>query len=310
MKIDAERLLLYDANDHLIVYFNIWKILDVATIDDMHIAVSFDSGKRLILNLFKDKIKNKMMDSLEEMLKKKKRYFSTIPFTIMDYKDMGTAMNFLIQLYIGRKFTLPRPKIWGKHIPPFYEELAIFRYETARKRDIESRAPTKVKRRKTMTTLKGLDLDNLIEEDKQSGNEEENKVPKEQDENKFATTILDSPNKYPNKLLVTSKIKDDESIIEKGNVTFVKNEDVHDHEDDMKRSIDDIDKHTKMLTHSEILDYGTKSLLNSPPSTQKHQREAQSLNRDVKANKGGLSKNELKGMNIIVESPRNEEVQP
>lgn len=163
LSIQNERLLFYENDTTLIMYFSLWKMIDVASIDDIFLAVSFDNGSRAIINFIKEKNKSKILEALEEVLKKRKRYFSTIPFTIMDFKDIGTSMDFLFKIYSERKFPLPRPKIWGKIIPPFYEKLDVFRYDTLVKKNKEEKLPIKVKRRKSIKTLLTLDLDEILE---------------------------------------------------------------------------------------------------------------------------------------------------
>lgn len=156
-----DRILFYDDDNNLISFFSIWKIDDVSSLNETHIIVAF-KGISVVINLLKEKNKTKVQESLTEMKNKKKKYFPVIPVVVMDEKGLSNSMDFLNKLYIDTKFSLPKPKIWGRNIPPFYNELVIFRFDTHKRKDNEVKSTTKVYRRKSIQTLLKLDLDDVL----------------------------------------------------------------------------------------------------------------------------------------------------
>lgn len=161
-KICDERILLYEDDATLIAYFNIWKITEVSILGDTYVSITFDDTI-LVINFLKEKVRAKIIDSLEEIKVKKRKYFSVVPFPIMDYINIGDSMAPLAKLYEESRFLLPKPKIWGKTSPAFFDELNIFRFEGSKKKDLELKSPTKVYRRKSIKTLLHIDLDSVLE---------------------------------------------------------------------------------------------------------------------------------------------------
>lgn len=119
MKIDSDQIMFLDSSGNLLSCYSIWKFMEVTASDSLHLAVHLDNGKKFIINFLKSKTQNCLHESFSEMIRKKKRYFSTIPFTIIDARSIGSSMSHLTSQYTDYRYLLPRPLIWGKTIPPF-----------------------------------------------------------------------------------------------------------------------------------------------------------------------------------------------
>lgn len=161
MKITNGRILFREDEKTLISFYSLWKIKDLISLSETHLALVF-SNITVVIDFVKIKTKNRFHDVFLDVKNKKKLYFSTMPLTVADQQGLQDSMGFLVKIYKETKFPLPKPKIWGRETPPFYEEMGMFRYEKIKKVGTKPKTPTRVLRRKSLLTLKTIDLDDVL----------------------------------------------------------------------------------------------------------------------------------------------------